>query len=128
MDKKLMKEKDLENGLKLEFYDCSKKIAGDRWQVKLTVKVEISVKEYLQSLDEGMDADDVLKVLGQKVIYEKNMERNFIDDREKEKLLNDIFDSSMKNSLLYLSKPNFPKQFIGKEYKAKKLRDKYYQT
>jgi len=74
-----------------------------------------------------MDADDFLKVLGKKVVYERTMERNFIDNKEKEKLLNDFCDASTESSLLYLSTPNFPKRFIVKEYKAKKLRDKYYQ-
>jgi len=127
MDNNLIKKVDLENGLNLELYDSSKKIAGDRWQVKLLVKIEIPVSDYLQSLDEGMDADDFLKVLGKKVVYERTMERNFIDNKEKEKLLNDFCDASTESSLLYLSTPNFPKRFIVKEYKAKKLRDKYYQ-
>lgn len=128
MDKNLIKKIDLENGLELEFYDCSKKIVGDRWQVKLLGKIEIPVKKYLQGIDEGIDTDDVLEVLGQTVIFEKNRERNFIDDKEKEKLLNDFCESLMKNALLYLSTSNFPKQFIEKEYKKKKEQDKYYQS
>lgn len=116
----------LENGLNLEFYDSSKKIAGDRWQVKLTVRVEISVSDYSQDFDDGIDRNDVMKVLGLKVVYEKNMERNFIDDKEKETVLNGFCDSFLESALSYLSAINFPKQFIIKKYREKKSREKYY--
>jgi len=124
----LIKKVNLENGLELELYDSSKKVAGDRWMVKLSVKVEIPLSGYLQGLDEGMDLDDIKKTLDQKIVYKKSMERNFIDNKEKDKLLNNFCDSFLESALTYLSTPNFPKQFIVKKYKEKKSREKYYQV
>ena len=123
----LIKKVNLDNGLDLEFYDASKKIAGDRWQVKLMVRVEIPVSNYLQGLDEVMDTDDIQKTLGQKIVYEKSMERNFIDDTEKERILIGFCDSLSESALSYLSAQNFPKQFIVKKFKESKAREKYYQ-
>ena len=123
----LIKKVNLDNGLELEFYDASKKIAGDRWQVKLMVRVEIPVSNYLQGLDEDMDTDDIQKTLGKKIVYEKSMERNFIDDIEKERILIGFCDSLSESALSYLSAQNFPKQFIVKKFKESKAREKYYQ-
>lgn len=124
----LIKKIKLENGLNLEFHDSSKKIAGDRWQVKLTVRVEIPVNDYLQNIEAEMNVDDVKKILGKSIYYEKNMVRNFIDNKEKEKLLNGFCDSFLKSTLSYLSEPNFPKRFIVKNYNEYKSRKGWYQS
>ena len=128
MANSLIKKIKLENGLNLEFYDSSKKIAGDRWQVKLTVRVEIPVNDYLQNIEAEMNVDDVKKILGKSIYYEKNMVRNFIDNKEKEKLLNGFCDSFLKSTLSYLSEPNFPKRFIVKNYNEYKSRKGWYQS
>ena len=47
MKEKLIKTMDLENGMQLNFYDASRKIAGDRWQISLVVRMEIPVTEVL---------------------------------------------------------------------------------
>ena len=120
MEENLIKKVNLENGLDMEFYDSSKKIAGDRWQVKLIVKIEIPVSDYLKDIEADLDADEVLKTLGQSIVYEKSMERNFIDNEEKEKLINDFCDSFLKSASPYLSVPNFPAQFIVTKYGEKK--------
>ena len=128
MANSLIKKIKLENGLNLEFYDSSKKIAGDRWQVKLTVRVEIPVNDYLQNIEVEMNVDDVKKILGKSIYYEKNMVRNFIDNKEKEKLLKGFCDSFLKSTLSYLSEPNFPKRFIVKNYNEYKSRKGWYQS
>jgi hypothetical protein len=118
MEENLIKKVKLENGLDMKFYDSSKKIAGDRWQVKMVVKIEIPVSDYLKDIEADLDADEVLKTLGQSIVYEKSMERNFIDN--KDKVLNDFCDSFFKSSSPYLSVPNFPAQFIVTKYGEKK--------
>jgi len=127
MEKNLIKKVSLNNGLKLELYDASKKVAGDRWLVKLAAKIEIPVTNYLQGLGQGMDANDIQKTLGRTVIYEKNIERNFIDKNERKSVLNGFCDSITETALAYLSTSNFPKQFIAKKYKEEKKRKSWYQ-
>ena len=36
-----MKTMDLDNGLKLEIYDISRKLAGDRWYVGMVARIDI---------------------------------------------------------------------------------------
>ena len=43
MNDKLIKTIVLGNGLILEIYDHSRKIAGDRWLVKMVFKVDITI-------------------------------------------------------------------------------------
>jgi len=125
MENSLIKKVRLNNDLHLEFYDASKKVAGDRWLVKMTARIEVPVKDYLESIQPDMDVDDILKVLGRKVIFEKNMERNFIDNKEKEKVLNEFCESFSEIALTYLSEANFPKQFIAKKYQELKTRESW---
>lgn len=126
MGNNLIKKIDLENGLQLELYDASKKVAGDRWLVKLIAKMDIPVKNYLKDMGSDMDADDVLRILGETICFEKPMERNFVDNNEKEILLNDFLDMFIDVSVPYFSTLNFPKQFIVKKYKETKFRTNWY--
>ena len=111
MGNHIIKKIKLNNGLELGFYDASKKIAGDRWLVKLTAKVEIPVADYLGDMPSSIHPDDIRKVLGEQVVFEKDMERNFIDDNEKEKVFKGFLESFLESSEKYLSASNFPKQF-----------------
>lgn len=126
MENKLKKKIDLENGLQLEFHDASKKVAGDRWMVKLIATINIPVKNYLEHMPSDIDANDVLKVIGENVRFEKPMERNFVDDNEKETMLNGFLDTFIEASVPYFSTPNFPRQFIIKKYKEAKFRTNWY--
>jgi hypothetical protein len=127
MQNNLIKKIPLDNGLELEFYDASKKVAGDRWRVKLTVKMDIAVQDYLEDMPSGMDLTEFKKVIGEKVAFEKTMERNFVDDKEKETISNEFLDSLSKSLVPYLSNANFPKRFIAKKYKEAQSRTNWYQ-
>ena len=65
-------------------YDGSRKIAGDRWQVACIVAVEVPVDypdaEILSAA--GVNRDDLKGIFGDVVVFEKVMERNFIDENE----------------------------------------------
>ena len=52
MKEKLIKTMGLENGMQLDFYDASRRLAGDRWLISLIVRMEIPVVEALIN-DEG---------------------------------------------------------------------------
>ncbi len=125
MDKKLLKTRLLENGIKLNIYDISRKLAGDRWLVACVAEMEISVDDIILNSPDFSDKDheDIKKSLGTRVFYEQKRERNFIDEKEKEKILGEICGSFMESQLKYLSHPDFSKRFIIKkydEYKKKK--------
>lgn len=46
MTKKFLERKELSNGLVLEFWDESRKLAGDRWYVGIRAVVPVPVDQY----------------------------------------------------------------------------------
>ena len=69
MDEKLIKTVELKNGLKLDVLDGSRKIAGDRWQVVLKIRINIPVKLHIPA-DNGqidIDINDILASVGENV-------------------------------------------------------------
>ncbi len=128
MTEKLVKEISLENGLVLKLYDGSKKVAGDRWQVSLIARTEITVTGLLTNDDErsSADIDEIEKALGERVTFEQKRERNFIDETRKDEMFEELCASLSDSSLSYLSHPDFPKRFVIKEYKAHKNRQILY--
>jgi hypothetical protein len=119
MKEKLIKTMDLENGMQLNFYDTSRKIAGDRWQVSLVVRMEIPVTEVLIK-DPGQSTEsvnEIVTVLGENVLFEQKRERNFIDDTQKAKMFKELYDSFVNSTFVYLSNEAFPRKYIAKKYR-----------
>ena len=128
MNDKLIKTIDLKNGLHLEFLDCSRKIAGDRWQVVMTVRLNIPVKMLGPVNDDHLDlnVDKVMSMIGENVRFEQKKERNFVDENQKEDVFNDLIDSFFYNSIDYVSNPDFPKRYILRQYKEHLKRKSWY--
>ncbi len=118
MEEKIIKEKRMENGLTLAVHDRSRKIAGDRWLVKITAEIKIPVKDVMAGQDAPSNpgVEKITELLGDEVAYEYQDERNFVDDSEKEAVLNEMLDSYMNSSFAYLSNPEFPRRVILREY------------
>ena len=119
MKEKLIKTIDLENGLQLNLYDGSRKLAGDRWLVSLIVRMDVPVTEVLKRNGrESMEnLNEIKGMLGDSVMFEKKREKIFIDKTEKETVFKELCDMFLNSSLNYLSKEIFPKQYILKTYK-----------
>lgn len=118
MTKYLVEQIRLENGLVLNLYNASKKIAGDRWQVVciagLDVPVDASAGEALAA--EGFLPEEVRNALGNPVVFEKVLERNFVDEAEAERVRSDLFASMTRSLLPYVSRPEFPARFLIRRY------------
>jgi hypothetical protein len=119
MKKKLIKTIDIKKNITLNLYDSSKKLAGDRWLIKLIIRMEIPVTEALiQEDSELVDiVTEIKKVLGEKVLFEQVLERIFIDEANKEAVLKELTESFLNNTLSYLSHEEFPKRYVLKKYK-----------
>ena len=119
MKEKLIKTIDLENGLQLNLYDGSRKLAGDRWLVSLIVRMDVPVTEALKKngRESTESIDEIKGMLGDSVMFEKKREKIFIDKTEKETVFKELCDMFLNSSLNYLSKEIFPKQYILKTYK-----------
>ena len=130
MNEKLIKTIVLGNGLILEIYDHSQKVAGDRWLVKMVAKVDISI-DYLTSITRGssklnLQVDELKKFFDACIRYENKRERNFISEKEKDDVFDDLLTSYLKSSQAYLSHPDFPIRYAAREYLKKKQQSTWY--
>jgi hypothetical protein len=119
MKEKLIKTLDLENGLKLDVYDASRKLVGDRWLVSLIVRMDVPVTEALKTngRQSTESIDEIKDMLGDSVMFEKKREKIFVDTAAKETVFKELCDMFLNSSLNYLSKEIFPKRYILKIYK-----------
>lgn len=118
MKDKLIDEIKLENGLTLELYDRSKRVAGDRWLVSFVACIEVEVR---QEYFEGQHApdlpfDDVRAAVGDKATYRHEKTRNFIAETMKDEVFEGLKERFLAASLTYLSSPDFPRKLILMQY------------
>jgi len=118
MQKKLIDRIKLENGLALELYDRSRRVAGDRWLVSFEARIDIEVKsEYFKGQDSGDPSfDSIREVLGERITYSYEKSRHFIAEMEKEEALKGIKDRFVETTLTYFSGPKFPRNMILSRY------------
>jgi hypothetical protein len=118
----LIKKIDLENGQTLVLSDLSRDISEDACVVILQAAMEISVTPSLfdNVPPSGVTVDQIRDTLGEKVIYEYRMERNFILNHEKDGVLDSLVDTFLKNMGQYISHPRFAPKLVLKQYKARK--------
>ncbi len=128
MKAKLIKSIDLENDMQLNLYDASVKLAGDRWLVSLIVRMKIPVKNVLtkEAVQSAEQVDEIEKVLGKSIRYEQKRERIFIDEALKEDVLKELCDNFITSTVRYLSKKEFPTQYVLKKYGEMKKKESWY--
>jgi hypothetical protein len=109
----------LPNGLKLTVMDSSRRIAADTIKVELTFQVKIEVLEsFFTSPD---DYQKVKNALGDELTYEHKMERSFVNDKDEESVRTELLDTFKKNSITYLSSPNFANKMALSQLKDIRL-------
>jgi len=109
----------LPNGLTLTVTDSSRRIAADTIKVELTFQVKIEVLEsFFASPD---DYQKVKNALGDELTYEHKMERSFVNDKDEESVRAELLDTFKKNSMNYLSSPNFAKKMALSQLKDIRL-------
>jgi hypothetical protein len=107
---KLLEVIDLPNGLRLEFWDESRPIAGDRWYVGLRALVPVPIPETSEKSEQTIFL--LKEALGKEACYQHLMERHFIPWEGVPSVLGEMKKSFLANSLSYLSHPEFPKRFL----------------
>ncbi len=95
---------DLPNGLTVEFYDYSRKLAGDRWLVGLLIKIPMKVTR--DDFSSFSDPDQLFAKFisqnGQEIFFQMKKERNFIDEKEKDKVFSQLLENLKKHTLSYM--------------------------
>jgi hypothetical protein len=130
----LIESKELASGMVVTIEDASKRVAGDRWLVKIRCEATIPVPQ--ECIDEQVEEDDSLKAavlarLGERLAFAVSKERNFVDDREKEAVLAGLVENVRKNMLTYLANPLFPARLFASHYEEERancLVERHYQA
>jgi hypothetical protein len=113
---KLISTISLENDLLLSFYDGSKKIAGDRWQVNVTARIQILTDQVQFTRMDPEKRCQILQTVGEKIIYEKKLIRNFVAEKQKEETITALWKSFLQITRPYYSHRQFAERFILKTY------------
>ena len=115
----LMEQQEIADGILVTIHDHSKRVAADRWLVKIrceaTVPLPAACVDDLVEEDAGLKAM-VLARLGDRLTFAVVKERNFIDAREKEAVLAGLVANVRENVLGYLVSPQFPARLFAGRY------------
>jgi len=115
---KLIDKIKLENGLTLEVYDGSRRVAGDRWLVSFIARIEVNVRpEYFEDLHiPDLPFDAIRTAVGDKATYHHEKTRNFIAETQKDEVFEGLKERFLGASLGYLSSADFPRKLILMQY------------
>ncbi|MFH2093466.1 MAG: hypothetical protein ABIJ31_13995 [Pseudomonadota bacterium] len=119
MEPTLYKTIELENGQTLRILDLSRTISEDAFVVKMKAAIDIKIKPELFSnaLPSGVSLEELTALVGDTVVYEYEMERNFILKPLKDEVFDGLVKTFLNNLGQYVAKPNFPEKVIVKAYK-----------
>lgn len=110
---------ELKNGMTVYFYDQSRSVVGDRWQVKLLAKIPLEIKpDHFDEFDDNPDeiCKGFISVVGKTISFQSERLRNFIDHSEVPQTLAELKDEFLRSNLDYISRPHFARKFILKKY------------
>ena len=129
MDTSLLRRIGLESGLELEIYDVSRKLAGDRWYVGFIARVDIPITFLAGNGDSPkVDIEKMKDVLGETVRFEQKRDRHYIDEKEKDGMLNGLITDFLASTLPYFSQKDFAKKYALEAYKKKVEKESWYKT
>jgi hypothetical protein len=118
MEERLVDKIKLENGLTLEIYDLSRRVAGDGWLVSFVARIDVAVTpEYFGDQGSGNPSlDAVRKAVGEKATYRYEKSRQLIEEREKDEVFKGLKERFLETTLPYFSSANFPRNVILSKY------------
>jgi len=115
MDERRTDKITLENGLTLELYDCSRRVAGDRWLVSFVARIDVQVRpEYFE--DHNLSFEAIRRAVGDKTTYAYEKTRNFIEETKKDEVCERLKRRFLQTTLTYFSSANFPRNMILSRY------------
>ncbi|MFZ2445771.1 MAG: hypothetical protein WAW37_05400 [Syntrophobacteraceae bacterium] len=123
----------LDNGLIVYFIDRSRPIAGDRWQVRLLIRVPLEPGEtFFARYPDPPSACADFASLCPTAEFEVEKVRNFIDAGQREAVLEQLKKDFVQSALGYLANPGFAEGWITRKYeelrRERATRDAYEQA
>ncbi len=109
----------LPNGLIVRFLNNSRKIAGDRWYICLTIEIPVPVKRdyFLEENEPEKSYNDFVNHFGKVYVFKYKKERNFIDEGEAESVFEQLKKDFLDTNISYLKSDRFAKMCIKKAFK-----------
>jgi hypothetical protein len=122
MARRLVERRELPNGVTLEFWDESRKVAGGRWYVGIRAVVPIRLSDH-QSDDIAPEVMELLRTeVGDHLCFQLSEGKNFVPEDEVDSVREEFKTVFLRNSLSYLSRPDFPSRFVSR--KVREVADK----
>jgi hypothetical protein len=106
----------LPNGLTLEFWDHSRPVAGDRFFIRLEARIAIPVQADTLPPELKPHAPQVIRALGEELIFSQQDERNFIAASEAPVILKDMQDRILALAPGYFGHADFAARFIRRKF------------
>lgn len=107
----------LANGLVAHFYDRSRKVAGDRWQVELAIEIPIDAYGYEPPSEESSkEYRAFLEESGGRLVFRQSKVRNFVAEDQVEPLLETLKREFLDSNRAYLNHPRFAALFLKQEF------------
>ncbi len=105
--------KTFDNGLYVRIIDLSRKVAADRWLVKVEARVAFQAEclDLLRGQFPDVDPGD-WQELAEGPLLELTRERNFIDQKEVEEVRDRMVERFRENIIDYLADPSFPVKLV----------------
>lgn len=110
---KMLEKIQLENGLTLEIWDYSRKMAGDRWLVGFLAQIRVTPEK--EDFSNELYYQYFLKNTDGSLYYRYRKERTFIPEEDVWEVYKNIKQNFLKAVLPYLSRPHFRQSLIRTE-------------
>jgi len=125
LSSRIIEKIDLPNDLVLEIYDYSRLVAGDRWLVGLLARIPIKISEKNFADKYPGLYKDFLKDQGPEIYFELKKEKNFVDEKEKDQIFDQMLNELKEYALHYMGHESFAKRFIRRRIQSFKERQKW---
>ncbi|MGL1930384.1 MAG: hypothetical protein OCC45_01345 [Desulfotalea sp.] len=111
---KHLEDEQLANGVLVQFYDESRRVAGDRWQVTVRYNAVVQVSETFWSLvsEEAEMIEKIRAALGTEIVLTNVNERNFVSEDEKDGMIAEVVSRARTSIFGYLAEPGFPERYF----------------
>lgn len=113
----VLANKQLANGQEITFYDNSRRVAGDRWQVRMEAQLALPLERAALEREVGGNPeliDYIFQELEGRLLFVVRRERNFVAAEEKEPALVELQGQLYENLADYLANPNFPGKLLAR--------------